>query len=101
MAYRPEYVEMIVKSGDRGNISGRYLGRFHVPDQALSSEISFAFEGKVGEEATVLTWHSGDGAEGKVRLKIVSSGATEVTWYTTRVGTTRKLASGTAVLRRD
>lgn len=100
-AYRPEYVEMVVKPGENGKISGRYLGRFHVPDQALSSEVSFAFEGAVNEGTTVLTWHNDDGAEGQVRLKIVSNGAVEVTWYTTRFGTARKLASGTAVLRHD
>lgn len=99
--YRPEYVEMVVKSEENGKISGRYLGRFHVPDQALSSEVSFAFEGEVGEGTTVLTWRGGDGAEGRVRLKMTSGGAVEVAWYTTRFGTDRKLASGTAVLRRD
>jgi hypothetical protein len=66
-----------------------------------TSEVRFAFEGAIGEGTTVLPWRSSDGAEGQVRMKIVSDGAVEVTWYTTRFGTTRKLASGTAVLRRD
>jgi curved DNA-binding protein CbpA len=101
LAYRPEYIEMIVKPDESGKISGRYLGRFQVPDQALSSEVRFAFEGAIGEGTTVLPWRGSDGAEGQVRMKIVSDGAVEVTWYTTRFGTTRKLASGTAVLRRD
>jgi hypothetical protein len=98
--YRPEYVEMVVKSEENGKIGGRYLGRYRVPDQALSSEVSFAFEGGSSEGTTVLTWHNDDGAEGQVRLKIVSNGVLEVTWYTTRFGNARKLASGTAVLRR-
>ncbi|HYL35413.1 MAG TPA: J domain-containing protein [Bryobacteraceae bacterium] len=100
-AYRPEYVEMVIKPEENGKISGKYLGRFHVPDQALSSEVSFAFEGAVAEGTTVLMWHNDDGAEGQVRLKIVSNGAVEVAWYTTRFGTAPKLASGTAVLHRD
>ena len=101
LAYRPEYIEMIVKPQESGKISGRYLGRYQVPDQALSSEVRFAFEGAMTEDMTVLPWRSSDGAEGQVRIKIVSGGAVEVTWYTTRFGTTRKLASGTAVLRRN
>jgi hypothetical protein len=101
MAYSPEYIEMILKPQESGKISGRYLGRYQVPDQALSSEVRFAFEGAMGQGTTVLPWRSGDGAEGQVRLKVVSDDAVEVTWYTTRFGTSRKLASGTAVLRRD
>jgi hypothetical protein len=101
MAYSPEYIEMVVKPQESGKISGRYLGRYQVPDQALSSEIRFAFEGSMSEGTTVMPWHGNDGAEGQVRMKIVSDGVVEVTWYTTRFGTTRKLASGTAVLRRD
>ena len=101
LTYSPEYIEMIVKSQKDGKISGRYLGRYQVPDQALSSEVRFAFEGAIGEDATVLPWRSGDGAEGQVRVKIVSDAAVEVTWFTTRFGSTRKLVSGTAVLRRD
>ena len=101
LAYRPVYIEMVVKAGDSGKITGRYLGRFQVPDQALSSEVRFAFEGAVVEGTTVLPWRSSDGAEGQVRMKLVSDGAMEVAWYTTRFGTTPKLASGTAVLRRN
>ncbi len=101
LAYRPEYIEMIVKPQESGKISGRYLGRYQVPDQALSSEVRFAFEGAIGDGTTLLPWRSSDGAEGQVRMKIVSDGSVEVTWYTTRFGTSRKLASGTAVLRRN
>jgi len=99
--YRPEYIEMVVKPGVDGKISGHYLGRFTVPDQALSSEVRFTFEGLVGGGTTVLPWRNGDGAEGRVRMRIVSESAVEVTWYTTKFGSARKLASGTAVLRRD
>jgi hypothetical protein len=101
LAYRPEYIEMIVRPKDGGNISGRYLGRFRVPDRAISSEVRFAFEGAVNEDTTVLPWHSNEGAEGQVRMKLVSNGALEVTWFTTRFGSARRLVSGTAVLRRD
>lgn len=103
MTYSPEYIEMIVKTQENGKISGRYLGRYQVPDQALSSEVRFAFEGGIGEGTTRLPWRSSDGAEGQVHIsiRIVSDGLLEVTWYTTRFGTSRKLASGTSLLRRD
>ena len=100
-SYRPVYIEMVVKAMDGHRIAGRYLGRLNVPDQALSSEVRFTFEGMIAEGPTVLPWRSGDGSEGQVRMHIVSDDQVEVTWYTTHFGTTRSLASGIAVLRRD
>jgi len=100
-SYRPFYIEMVVKPLEDHKIAGRYLGRFQVPDQALSSEVNFTFEGTVAEGPTALPWHSGDGTEGQVRIKMVSYDLVEVSWYTTRFGTTRSLASGIAILRRN
>lgn len=101
LTYRPEYIEMVVKAEESGKISGRYLGRFQVPDQPISSEVRFTFEGAVAEGAVALPWHGGSGAEGQIRMKLLSSGSVEVTWYTTRFGASRTLASGSAVLRHD
>ncbi len=101
LTYRPEYIEMVVNSEERGKVFGRYLGRFPITDQALSSEISFTFHGMAEDGTAVLPWRTSDGGEGQVRMKIVSDVEMEVSWYTTRFGATRKLASGSAVLHRD
>jgi len=101
LIYRPEYIELVVNSEANGTLFGRYIGRFPISDQAISSEIGFTFQGTAGEGTTVLPWRTSDGGEGQVRMKIVSDVELEVSWYTTRFGTIRKLASGSAVLHRD
>jgi len=100
-SYRPEYIEMIIKRTDDGRLFGRYRGQFQVPDQALSSEVVFQFEGTLGEGANVFAWHAEDGASGQIRLRIISDSSVEASWYTTMFGNTPKLASGSAVLYRD
>ena len=100
-AYRPEYIEMVVRPGRDGNVFGRYRGRFHVPDRPISSEVVFQFEGASAEGSNLLPWHASDGAAGQIRMKMISEGVMEVSWYTTQFGTAQTLASGTAVLYRD
>jgi len=100
-SYRPEYIEMIIKPARDGRIYGRYRGQFQVPDQALSPEIIFQFEGVAGEGTNVYTWHANDGASGQIRLNVVSEASIEVSWYTTTFGKAPKLASGRAILYRN
>ena len=99
-AYRPEYIEMIIKPGQKG-VCGKYRGQFHVPDRPLSSEVVLRFEGAAGEGTNIFTWQGDDGASGEIRMKLVSDGVVDVSWYTTRFGNAQKLASGTAMLHRD
>ena len=98
--YRPEYIELVIKPAEPGKVLGRYRGRFHVPDKPLSSEVVFQFEGP-DDGADQFSWHSGDGARGQVRMKVIADGVMEVSWYTTQFGWSEKLASGAAVLYRN
>jgi len=100
-SYRPEYIEMVIKRGQEGNVLGRYKGQYDVPDRPISSEVVFRFEGAAGEGSNVFAWSGDDGASGQIRMKMLSDGVMEVSWYTTRFGSAQKLASGTAVLYRD
>lgn len=100
-AYRPEYIEMVIKTGEEGKVVGRYKGQFHVPDQPISSEVAFQFEGPASQGTNVFAWRGDDGASGQIQMKMISDGVIEVSWYTTRFGNAQKLAAGTAVLYRD
>jgi hypothetical protein len=97
--YPPEYVEAVILENG-GLLRGRYRARFRVSDRPISSEVEFQFEGEAGDEAPSLTWYGAGGAEGELKLRLLSANALRVDWLATSLGTRLGLASGTAVLTR-
>src|ERR1035437_2305299 len=51
----PEYIELRVTESS-GILRGRYRGRYHVNDKAISPTVSFQFEGRPGYGETKLPW---------------------------------------------
>ncbi|MDQ6758290.1 MAG: DnaJ domain-containing protein [Acidobacteriota bacterium] len=98
--YPPEYIELRINNR-AGILRGQYHGKYRVSDRAISSEINFRFEGKQGENVSVLPWSGNNGAKGELRIKRLSDESMEVHWITTTFGQSNTLASGTAVLYRS
>jgi len=98
-AYPAEYVEAVIMD-EEGVVRGRYRARYKVPDRAISSDVTFRFEGKSNGETARLSWTGAGGAKGDLSLKLVSSNSMELTWIATDLGSQMGLSSGTAVLTR-
>lgn len=84
---------------------GRYRGRYKVQDRALDPEIEFFFEGGLRAAASGSTparfaWRGSGGAKGEVALKLISERTLSIEWFTSQLGRTLTLGSGTAVLVR-
>lgn len=98
--YPAEYIELRINNRG-GVLQGKYYGKYRVSDRAISSEIKFKFEGRQGDEVSILPWAGNNGSKGEMRLKRLSDESIEVNWITTTFGQSNTLASGTAVLYRS
>jgi hypothetical protein len=97
--YPPQYIELRI-SEHAGMLQGKYRARYRVPDQAISPQVSFEFEGAAGPDGASLTWTGPGGAHGDVTLRLLTSGALEITWVANQLGSELGLISGTATLIR-
>jgi len=97
--YPPEYIELRVTE-EAGILRGRYLARYHISDLAISPTVWFQFAGAAEGDAASFPWIGIGGAKGEVSLRLVDSGALEVTWVATQMGGELGLISGTATLVR-
>ncbi len=98
--YPADYIEAVIVE-EAGTLHGRYRARYAVPDRPISPEVAFRFEGEVESELASLKWTGAGGAEGEVRLKLLSQDSMQLDWMATDLGTQLGLASGTAVLVRQ
>jgi len=97
--YPPEYIELRVTE-EAGIVHGRYRARYRITDRAISPTVSFQFAGPAEADAASLPWIGVGGAKGDVSLRLIDSGALEVTWVATQMGEELGLISGTATLIR-
>lgn len=97
--YPPEYIELRVME-DAGVLRGRYRARYRVADKAISPTVAFEFEGRGLDGEARLPWTGAGGAQGEVTMRLLESGALEVTWEASRMGAELGLISGTATLVR-
>jgi len=97
--YPPEYIELRVTEED-GILHGRYRARYRIADQAISPTVSFQFAGPADGDRASLPWIGIGGAKGEVSLRLINSGAMEVSWVATEMGEELGLISGTATLVR-
>lgn len=97
--YPPEMIEMTITEAD-GVLRGKYRGRYRVADRPISPNVNFQFSGPAGPGDDVeLEWSGAEGAEGQIRLKVMTPLSMAVNWWATRKGGL-DLTSGTAVLIR-
>jgi hypothetical protein len=97
--YPPEYIELRVTE-EAGVLRGRYRARYRVTDKAISPTVAFEFEGWGRNDEAKLPWTGAGGAKGEVAMRLLESGALEVTWEANRMGAELGLISGTATLVR-
>jgi hypothetical protein len=97
--YPPEYIELRVMD-DGGMLRGRYRARYRVSDRAISPTVAFEFEGRGLPGEAKLPWIGAGGAQGEITMRLLESGALEVTWQANRMGADLGLISGTATLVR-
>ncbi len=97
--YPPEYIELRVTEGS-GSVRGKYRARYRITDRAISPTVAFEFQGRAGEKDARLPWIGPGGARGEVTLHLLTTGALEVTWVVSRMGSELGLISGTATLVR-
>lgn len=97
--YPPEYIELRV-ADEAGQLRGKYRARYQVTDRAISPAVEFEFLGRAGENEARLPWTGRGGAHGEVTLRLLTTGALEVTWVVSRLGNEMGLISGTATLVR-
>jgi hypothetical protein len=97
--YPPEYIELRVME-DAGVLRGRYRARYRVVDKAISPTVAFEFEGPGSDGEAKLPWTGAGGAKGEVTMRLLESGALEVTWEASRMGAELGLISGRATLVR-
>jgi curved DNA-binding protein CbpA len=98
--YPPEYIELRLTE-DSGTLRGRYQARYHVPDQAISPEVAFEFEGPSNAPSVQLPWKGPGRAAGDVTLKLVSDTSIEVSWRANRLSDQLGLTAGKAILVRE
>ena len=98
--YPPEYIELRLAE-EGGVVRGRYRARYRVTDQAISPVVSFQFEGPGKAPAARLPWRAPGGAEGDIRLTLVSESVLDVKWTAHRISDDLSLTSGAAVLVRQ
>jgi len=97
--YPPEFIELRLTE-ESGWMRGKYRARYRVADRAISPGVTFEFEGWAGENEACLPWSGPGGARGEVTLRLLDTGALEVTWVVSHLGTELGLISGTATLVR-
>ncbi len=97
--YPPEYIELRVTENS-GLLHGRYRARYHITDRAISPAVAFQFEGRADPDGASLPWSGLGGSRGTITLRLLASGALEVTWVADQIGEGQGLVSGTATLVR-
>ncbi len=97
--YPPEFIELRVTE-EAGWVRGKYRARYHIADRAISPGVAFEFEGRAAENEACLPWSGPGGSRGEVTLRLLNTGALEVTWVASHLGTELGLISGTATLVR-
>lgn len=99
--YRAVYVELLLS--ERGEIlTGNYRARYLIPDKAISPEVSFHLEGKVGPGHNAKAhWTAADGARGEAELNLNPSGIMDFRWWTIEISAQSGLTSGNARLVRQ
>lgn len=99
--YQAIYVELLLTEKD-GAVSGNYRARYVVPDKAISPQVSFHLEGRVGSGREArLGWSSADGARGEAEMRLGAAGIMDFRWWSTDSGGHSGLSSGTAKLLRQ
>jgi curved DNA-binding protein CbpA len=99
--YPPEFIEFFL-SEQHGVLSGKYWGRYRIPDKPISPEVRLRVYGALQKDGIASAkWVSDDGAGGLMRIVLRDSTSMEVTWWTTTFGRETALTSGTAVLVRQ
>ena len=83
-----------------GMLRGRYRARYRITDRAISPRVAFQLEGHAAPSGGKLPWSGPGNAKGEVTLRLLSSGALEVSWVADQMGTELGLISGTATLVR-
>lgn len=99
--YRAVYVELLLS--ERGEaLAGNYRARYVIPDKAISPEVSFHLEGKVGPDRSARAqWSSANGAHGEAELNVNPSGIMDFHWWTVKISEKAGLTSGNARLVRQ
>jgi hypothetical protein len=97
--YPAQYIEAVIVE-ESGVLRGRYRARYEVTDRPISAEVAFRFEGRADDDLASLRWTGAGGAEGDLKLKLLSRDSMQLDWIATALGTQLGLASGTAVLVR-
>ena len=99
--YPPVDIEFRLTEKD-GILNGQYLGRYKVPDAAVSQDVLFQVQGKSSAgTSTALVWTSSDGANGEIDLNLRQPNLMRVTWWTIQLGRRPVLSSGSATLFRQ
>jgi curved DNA-binding protein CbpA len=98
--YLPEYVELRLAE-NAGIVTGKYRGRYHITDLAISPEVVFRFEGSTALPSAQFNWTSAGGAEGQVTLHLLSPDQLEVTWTASKLSADVNLAAGLVRLVRQ
>lgn len=99
--YRAAYVELLL-SESGGTLSGNYRARYVIPDKAISPQVSFHLEGKVGPDRKArVGWTAANGAKGEAELTLSPRGVMDFHWWSTELAETTGLSSGTAMLIRQ
>ncbi len=100
-SYRAIYVELLLGL-QHDELSGSYRARYHIPDIAISPDVTFRVQGKAPAGHTAkLTWTAPDGAAGEVEMSLHGPNRMHIAWWTTHQGRRAALASGTANLIRQ
>ncbi len=97
--YPAEFIEAVI-SEEGTQLNGRYRARYNIADRPISAEVAFQFVGKAEDSRAGLQWTGAGGAQGEVRLVLLSANSMQLDWIATSLGTQLGLASGTAVLTR-
>ncbi len=99
--YRAVYVELLL-SENGGTLSGNYRARYLIPDKAISPQVSFHLEGKVGPDRRArVSWTAANGAKGEADLVLSPRGVMDFHWWSTELAETTGLSSGSAKLIRQ
>src|ERR1041385_3988778 len=77
--YPPVYIELHLTEAS-GVLHGRYRGRYQIADRAISPNVAFQFEGEATAGGNRFAWVGSGNAKGQVTLRLLSSGALEVSW---------------------
>lgn len=99
--YRAVYVELLLsQSGE--TLSGNYRAQYVIPDKAISPQVAFHLEGKVGTgEKARVGWTATNGAKGEAELTLSTRGIMDFHWWSTDLPQSASLSSGTARLIRQ